>query len=127
MTPPEFAWNAACRCCVLNGLLVITAGDAVLYQERIGRMGWMMSRPFPRPVAAREKGEGEMRILNEHGDELCPCATCNQQEGILDYYKCEECGRRFDEFEMNYAAAQEDKKCLCSKCRAKAAHAAGGE
>ncbi len=36
---------------------------------------------------------------------------------MTDYYKCESCGIVFDEFEMNYKAAQEDKKCLCAKCR----------
>lgn len=35
----------------------------------------------------------------------------------MDTYKCEKCGERFDEFEMNYRAAQIDKKCLCRKCR----------
>lgn len=35
----------------------------------------------------------------------------------MDYYKCEECGKIFDEFEMNYRAAQEDKKELCRACR----------
>lgn len=36
---------------------------------------------------------------------------------MIDEYKCEKCGKRFDEFEMNYKAAQEDKKCLCRACR----------
>ncbi len=35
----------------------------------------------------------------------------------MDYYKCEQCGKVFDEFEMNYAAAAIDKKELCKKCR----------
>ena len=35
----------------------------------------------------------------------------------MDYYKCEKCNKVFDEFEMNYRAAQADKKCLCSACR----------
>lgn len=35
----------------------------------------------------------------------------------MDYYKCENCGNVFNEFEMNYRAAQVDKKCLCPTCR----------
>ena len=35
----------------------------------------------------------------------------------MDYYKCENCGKMFDEFEMNYRAAQVDKKCWCRACR----------
>jgi len=35
----------------------------------------------------------------------------------MDIYKCEGCGEIFDEFEMNFKAAQEDKKELCRKCR----------
>lgn len=35
----------------------------------------------------------------------------------MDYYKCENCGKVFDEFEMNYRAAQVDKKCWCRACR----------
>jgi hypothetical protein len=35
----------------------------------------------------------------------------------MDYYKCENCGKMFDEFEMNYLMAQVDKKCLCDNCR----------
>ena len=35
----------------------------------------------------------------------------------MDYYKCENCGKMFDEFEMNYRAAQVDKKCWCCACR----------
>ena len=38
---------------------------------------------------------------------------------MTDIYKCEECGGVFDGFEMNYKAAQEDKKTLCRNCRAK--------
>ena len=37
----------------------------------------------------------------------------------MDYYICEECGKRFDEFEMNFRLAQKDKKCLCRECRNK--------
>lgn len=37
----------------------------------------------------------------------------------MDYYKCESCKKSFDEFEMNYKAAQEDKKILCESCRDK--------
>lgn len=37
----------------------------------------------------------------------------------MDYYKCENCGKVFDEFEMNFKAAQKDKKTLCRKCREK--------
>jgi len=37
----------------------------------------------------------------------------------MDYYKCEQCGKVFDEFEMNYKQAQIDKKCLCADCRKK--------
>ena len=36
---------------------------------------------------------------------------------MVDYYKCEECGKIFNEFEMNYKATQEDKKILCRECR----------
>ena len=35
----------------------------------------------------------------------------------MDYYKCENCGIVFDEFEMNYAEACIDKEELCRKCR----------
>jgi hypothetical protein len=35
----------------------------------------------------------------------------------MDYYWCERCGIRFDEFEMNFLAAQQDQKTLCQKCR----------
>ena len=35
----------------------------------------------------------------------------------MDYYKCEQCGKSFDEFEMDYAATQMDKKTLCDLCR----------
>ena len=38
---------------------------------------------------------------------------------MTDTYRCEECGKVFDEFEMNYRAVQEDKKTLCRNCRAK--------
>lgn len=37
----------------------------------------------------------------------------------MDYYKCEDCGCVFDEFEMNYRDSQIDKKTLCRKCRDK--------
>ena len=37
----------------------------------------------------------------------------------MDYYKCDECGKVFDEFEMNYKEAQKDKKTLCRECREK--------
>lgn len=37
----------------------------------------------------------------------------------MDYYKCENCGEVFDEFEMNFSLAQIDKKCWCEKCRNK--------
>lgn len=42
----------------------------------------------------------------------------------MDYYKCERCGKIFDEFAMNYKAAQTDKKCLCNECRAENEHTA---
>jgi len=35
----------------------------------------------------------------------------------MDYYKCEKCGKIFDEFEMNFKLAQIDKKCWCEECR----------
>lgn len=35
----------------------------------------------------------------------------------MDYYTCQRCGVHFDEFEMDYAAAQTDKQVLCSVCR----------
>ena len=35
----------------------------------------------------------------------------------MDYYKCKNCGKRFDEFEMNFRLAQIDKKCWCEACR----------
>lgn len=38
---------------------------------------------------------------------------------MTDYYKCIKCGKVFDEFEMNYKAAQQDKQCLCRDCRSK--------
>lgn len=34
-------------------------------------------------------------------------------------YKCENCGKTFDEFEMNYRDAQIDKLCWCRECREK--------
>jgi len=34
----------------------------------------------------------------------------------MDYYKCEKCGKVFDEFEMDYALACIDKRCLCRDC-----------
>lgn len=42
-----------------------------------------------------------------------------QDEYGLCWYKCEQCGAAFDEFEMNYRAAMKDKKTLCKKCRKK--------
>lgn len=39
---------------------------------------------------------------------------------MTDKYKCENCGKVFDEFEMNYREAQKDKKCLCKDCRLEA-------
>jgi len=36
---------------------------------------------------------------------------------VTDHYRCEKCGRLFDEFEMNFKAAQIDKKTLCRECR----------
>lgn len=39
----------------------------------------------------------------------------------MDWYKCESCGKSFNEFEMNYREAQIDKKCLCRECREKLA------
>lgn len=38
---------------------------------------------------------------------------------MTDYYKCEKCGKVFDEFEMNYKAACTDKHCWCRECRSK--------
>ena len=35
---------------------------------------------------------------------------------MTDYYKCEQCGKVFDEWEMNYKYASEHGKCLCSVC-----------
>jgi DNA-directed RNA polymerase subunit RPC12/RpoP len=35
----------------------------------------------------------------------------------MDHYKCEKCGKIFDEFEMNFRLAQIDKKCWCENCR----------
>jgi len=35
----------------------------------------------------------------------------------MNYYKCEKCGKVFDEFEMNFKAAQIDKLCWCNECR----------
>lgn len=37
----------------------------------------------------------------------------------MDYFTCEKCSTRFDEFEMNFKAVQEDKKILCNDCRLK--------
>ena len=37
----------------------------------------------------------------------------------MDHYICDCCGKRFDELEMNFKAAQEDKRTLCQECRAK--------
>ena len=45
----------------------------------------------------------------------------------MDYYKCEQCGKTFDEFEMNYKAAQTDKKCLCGDCRSEQHQKGGGD
>ena len=35
----------------------------------------------------------------------------------MDYYKCDKCGRVFDEFEMDYKFAQEESVTLCRKCK----------
>ena len=35
----------------------------------------------------------------------------------MDYYKCEECRKVFDEFEINFKETQIDKKILCRNCR----------
>jgi len=35
----------------------------------------------------------------------------------MDYYKCEKCGKVFDEFEMDFKFAQEQKKTLCKDCK----------
>lgn len=35
----------------------------------------------------------------------------------MDIYECEDCGKIFDEMEMNFKAASIDKKTLCRKCR----------
>lgn len=35
----------------------------------------------------------------------------------MDYYKCEKCGKVFDEFEMDFKFAQEYKKTLCENCK----------
>ena len=35
----------------------------------------------------------------------------------MDRYTCEACGFVFDEFHMNYRAAQNDKRILCERCR----------
>jgi hypothetical protein len=47
-------------------------------------------------------------------------ASTHERKIDMDYYKCEKCGEIFDEFEMNYRAAQIDKKCWCRACREKA-------
>jgi len=38
-------------------------------------------------------------------------------EERMDYYKCDQCGKIFDEFEMNFKESQIDKRTLCDKCR----------
>jgi len=35
----------------------------------------------------------------------------------MDYFKCDKCGRVFDEFEMDFKFAQDAKCTLCHKCR----------
>ncbi len=35
----------------------------------------------------------------------------------MDYYKCDKCGRVFDEFEMDFRFAQEEGVTLCQKCK----------
>jgi len=40
---------------------------------------------------------------------------------MTDYYKCEECGTVFTEWEMNFKYASENGKCLCQECIAKLA------
>ena len=35
----------------------------------------------------------------------------------MDYYKCDKCGKVFDEFEMDFKFAQEHKKTLCENCK----------
>ena len=34
----------------------------------------------------------------------------------MDYFKCDKCGRIFDEFEMDFKFAQERGITLCGKC-----------
>lgn len=47
----------------------------------------------------------------------CECEECTKATVTLCHYTCEECGAEFNEFEMNFKAAQEDKKVLCQDCR----------
>ena len=35
----------------------------------------------------------------------------------MDYFKCDKCGRVFDEFEMDFKFVQDAKCTLCRKCR----------
>ena len=35
----------------------------------------------------------------------------------MDYYKCDKCGRIFDEVEMDFKFAQEKSITLCRKCK----------
>ena len=35
----------------------------------------------------------------------------------MDYYKCEICGCKISELDMNYKASQEDKRIICNDCR----------
>jgi len=35
----------------------------------------------------------------------------------MDYYKCDKCGRIFDEFELDFNFAQEKSITLCRKCK----------
>ena len=46
---------------------------------------------------------------------------------MMDYYTCENCGKVFDEFEMDFRMAQIDKKCLCEECREQLTKEGGGE
>jgi len=35
----------------------------------------------------------------------------------MDYYKCDKCGRIFDEFEMDFKFTQEEGITLCQECK----------
>lgn len=35
----------------------------------------------------------------------------------MDYYKCEKCGKIFNEFDMDFRFAQEESVTLCQKCK----------